>query len=433
MIEGADYQPLDDITVEPRNSDPFEALHGQLPADTPQSRRRFIAETQRELARVNGRLRKVIELAEDALECNDGLFGRNGKTADFKYKKRMDKIERQLDTRLKDVSEIVRTFSSRAFLYMPPSDREWTDEEIEGAGKTYYNAYRDNARLLLQLVEQAQTRLTATLHEESETPDFDCLLTQWHNDATPGRAIVWQYRHPDVARHIPAEFIPRFAALKTAFETAMQERDTTHARKVRDEASIAPVRSKLQVLFKERNRDELAATAEQLKKMSGDEACQLETLARGYLAELDQQPDAAFQHYAGLIDLVRDGLGQTDDDASNPRLEDALGRMINLALTAENYDQALLILETLSGLAPNYLPQYAELLRLTGNTEAAITVYTNYLGLVPGDLTTMLRLGRLYQSIDAKEAARTAFNYVLQQEPDNKSAQSLLEQIETAA
>ena len=103
---------------------------------------------RRELAQAHKRLREIIKLANEALACNDGLFGRGGKPADFRHKRRMDKIEHRLDTRLSGFSEIVRMFSAQAFLHMPPSDREWTDDEIEQAGKTYYTAYLDNAETL---------------------------------------------------------------------------------------------------------------------------------------------------------------------------------------------------------------------------------------------------------------------------------------------
>ena len=47
-------------------------------------------------------------------------------------------------------------FSARAFLHMPPSDREWTDDEIEQAGKTYYTAYRDMVDTVRQASPEAR-------------------------------------------------------------------------------------------------------------------------------------------------------------------------------------------------------------------------------------------------------------------------------------
>ncbi len=433
VIKGVTYQPLDSIDLTNAESDPFEILHAILPPDTAELRLNNIKAMQRELARINGRLRKIDHLATEALACNDGLFGRAGKTADFKYKKRMDKIERQLDNKFKDVSEIVRMFSARAFLYMPPSDREWTDDEIERAGDTYYTAYRENIGLLLKLVEEAQTRLKNAVEEEREHPNFEQLLEQWNKDDVPGRAQVWRYRHPDAAAHTPADVKPRLEALDRLFQETLQSRDTGHARRAKEDASLAPVASRLQLLFKQGKRAELANIVELLRQLSKDEAAELVQLGLGYITELDGDQAAAFDHYAELIELVRKGLQASDEDSPNQRLEDALGRMAVIAMALDQHEQALLVLQTLADLSPAYQPQYAELLRLSGNTNAAIDVYTHYLNAAPGDLISMLRLGKLYQSIGVKEAAKTAFDYVLEKEPDNKTARSLLDQLDSAA
>ncbi len=433
VIEGVEYLPLDDIDIEPAAGDPFELLHAQLPLDSTALRVRNLSAMQKELSRCNGRLRKVVELADEALNCNDGLFGRNGKVADFKFKKRMDKVERQLDSKLKDVSTIVKMFSARAFLHMPPSDREWTDEEIEQAGKTYYTAYRDNARDVLKLVEEAQQRMRTALLEEDAAPDFVQLLAQWEKDGIPGRAQAWRYRHSETAALMPEEIRTRFAQMDRAFEQIIAARETSHLEKVRAEAKLGPVRSKLQLLFKEQNSDELANTLEQLLRQEGSEARQLEQLARGYLTELRGDPAAAFDQYANLIELVQKDLNDGASEDPNPRLEDGLRRMVVIAMAEEWFEQALLILETLAGLAPTYEPQYAELLRLSGKPEAAADVYTNYLSKAPQDSAVMLRLGKLYQSMGVTDAAKTAFNYVLQNEPENRTAQALLQQVETAA
>ena len=432
VIDGVEYRPLEQIELGDA-LDAFESLHACLPVDSPEMRLANLSRMQRELARANGRLRSVVELAEEALECNAGLFGRDGKTADFRHKKRMDKIEHHLDTRLRDVSEIVRMFSSRAFLHMPPSDRDWTDSEIEQAGNTYYTAYRDNAREVLKLVERAQDRLATAIEEESGGPDFERLFGQWQEDRVPGRAQVWRHRHPRAAAALSTTLQERFASFDSAFQCLMQQRDTSHAIKVRNEVSLTPVRGRLQALFKERNQQELRNTVRQLQNLDAPEAIQLVHLAAAYLAELEDEPDRAFAAYGELIEDVRADLERGAEETPNPRLEDALRRMVFIAMSQDWRDQALLILETLAGLAPAYEPQFAELLRLSGNLEAAANVYTDYLSKAPDDHVAMLRLGKLYRAMGAVEAARTAFAYILESDPDNKAAQSLLEEIETAA
>lgn len=434
VIDGVDYIALGNIDIEPPAGEPFALLHARLPEDSAALRIHNLSAMKKELTRCSGRLRQVVQLAEEALDCNDGLFGRNGKVANFKFKKRMDKIERQLDSKLKDVSTIVRMFSARAFLHMPPSDREWTDEEIEQAGKTYYTAYRDNARQIVKLIEEAQQRIQAAMNEQADAPDFNRLLAQWEKDRIPGRAQAWCFRHPAAAGELPGAVRARFAQMDRLFEETLATRETAHLAKMRAEAQLGPVRSKLQLLFKERNSDELANTLELLRRQEGSEARQLEQLAHGYLSELSGEPTTAFEQYAGLIELAREDLNNAGAaEEPNPRLEDGLRRMVVIAMTEEWFERARLVLETLSDLAPTYKPQYAELLRLSGNAEAAVSVYTDYLNKAPGDLATMLRLGKLYQSMGVREAAKTAFSYVLKNEPDNKTAKALLQQVETAA
>ena len=184
-MEGVDYTPIEGITPDPVDNTPLDTLHGLIHGDDPASRTENIRSMQRELARANGQIRRIEALTREALECNDKLFGRQGKPGDFKYKKRMDKIERQLDREHKDLSVLVRLFCARDLLHMPPSDREWTDEEIEQAGYTYYAAYQANALELLRLVEAAQERLDTALIEESQDPDIDRLVAQWEKTTCP--------------------------------------------------------------------------------------------------------------------------------------------------------------------------------------------------------------------------------------------------------
>ena len=53
--------------------------------------------------------------------------------------------------------------------------------------------------------------------------------------------------------------------------------------------------------------------------------------------------------------------------------------------------------------------------------------YKDYLKKVPDDLATMMKLGTLYKDLRAGEAARMAFNYVLDRDPGNGAAKAMLE------
>jgi predicted TPR repeat methyltransferase len=78
----------------------------------------------------------------------------------------------------------------------------------------------------------------------------------------------------------------------------------------------------------------------------------------------------------------------------------------------------------------SYVPAYAEVAWHTGHTEEAMKLFTQYLQQVPADLKTYMRLGKLYQKEGISDAARMAFNHVLEQDPGNKAAKIMLQSLD---
>ncbi len=96
-IPDIEHLSVEAIAINPLEKPALTSLHDALPEDTRESRTAHYKNILTELARANGNFRKIKHLALEALAANKGLFGRDGKKADFKYKKQMDKIERKLN------------------------------------------------------------------------------------------------------------------------------------------------------------------------------------------------------------------------------------------------------------------------------------------------------------------------------------------------
>lgn len=432
VIPNVEHILVSDLDTPDSPSAAHEQIAKLVPANTTEHRSEHFKAMLKEITQANKRLREMSKLADDALECNDGLFGRNGKTADFKYKIRMDKIEKKLDREYKDIAPLVKSFGSRRFLHLvkPDKGREWTDQEIEDWGRAYYEAYKQSAQQLMEMVKDARERIESRMDEEAEQPKFEQLFEQWQNDETPGRAHVWKNFHSDSFNQLGTETQQQFEALIQDFNNILDNQDTEQAKWCSDNYTLAPVRSKLQILFQHEELDELARTTEELAKNETEEGRLLHALAEGYLAELNDDANTAFASYNLLVDAA--AAKMEENDGQLPRsaaLEDALRRMSAIALQAQDSDNALLILDTLSALSPIYEPQYAELLRITGNYEGAINMYSDYLRKAPNDYATMLKLGKLYQQLGVDDSARWAYNYVIEQDPDNKAAKALLQQM----
>lgn len=416
-IEGVDYLPLQAIDLAAAHPPAHEILRARLPETGAASRLAHYQAVQRELQRTQHQLRKIRDLAREALRCNDGLFGRNGVTQNFNYKHKMDKIEKRLNREFPELSDLVKRFGIRQFLRILRTDeeREWRDDEVEETGRTYYESYRDGAEQLLALVENAIARVRSRSDEEDEAVDLTALAVQWRADKAPGRAAVWRHWHADA--NLTAQDNALLEQLAAEFATRLSEQDTPHMARCRQQASLKNVPSKAALLFRQGDHKGLRDLAAALGHINGAEAAALRHYTLGLLAEGEGRDADALQAYQQI--------------GEGPLLEDALSRIASLCLAHEDFDNACLAFDCLSQLSPAYLPQYAELMRILGRADEAAELFGRYLEQVPEDLSTMLRLGRLYQAQGVVDGARWAFDYVLERDPDNRAARSLRDALPT--
>lgn len=428
-IPHVEYLPLNQIVLDEQPQPAHEQIAELLPIADTRAWQAHYRRMRKELLRTRGRLHAIIGLADDALACNDGLFGRNGKTADFKYKLRMDKIERRLDREYKDLAPLVKTFGSRRFLRLvrPDQERDWSDDQIEEWGRAYYEAYKDSAQILIDRIDESRSRLDARSAEFDKPTDLPLLLAQWDRDQTPGRALVWQRHHPQAVAALPDAQREELNMRIQRFDQILAQRETVQAQWCKENYTLAPVRSKLAVLFQHHERDELIRTIGELATQSGGEAASLHALGKGYLAELDGDEDGALQAYTYLVDDAVAHMQDNDGQLPrSPALEDALRRMAGITVGRQQLEDALPIMDTLSNLSPVYQPQYADLLRLAGDLQGAAELYSSYLRLAPNDLGAVLKLGKLFQEAGVTESAQWAYNYVLEKDPGNRAASTLL-------
>lgn len=438
-VHSVDHVALDSIDLKAPPIPFRDKLKGKLGDTDLDTRREALNEIRQELAYANGQLRKVIEACDEAVECNQRLFGRDGGEPDFKHKKRMDKIERRLDREYAKFSHLVKEFAAPLFLRLsrPDKDKDWTDAELERFGEGYYRAYRKGATDLLHLVEGAQQMTLSRLDELDSDVPLVGLYKRWQADRTPGRHRLWRQWHPDYRKTLSAEDLELLDLAEEIFQKTLRQETGLHEKHLKriHNFGLGPVRGKLLAMLNTGNSAEIERLAEQTATMEGDEAGDLTDLANAYLAELAENTDLAVEYYNRILDRASTKLDTQEGALQNPRLEDALRRLSHITLHAGDQQNALVVLSILSQISPTYETQYADLLRMTGNAAQAIDVYTDYLQKVPADILTMLKLGRLYQEIGALDSARSAYDHVLEQSPDNQAAQRMrasLEAVQTS-
>jgi len=88
------------------------------------------------------------------------------------------------------------------------------------------------------------------------------------------------------------------------------------------------------------------------------------------------------------------------------------------------------LLKHLTSIANIYIPQYAKLLLLLGDKEAATACYIDFLQSHPGDIFMWCNLGVFYFENGASEAAKLAFEMVLAQDNEHVRAKVYMEKIQ---
>jgi hypothetical protein len=416
-ISNIRHLQLSEIQLDPLESPMWPQVLEFLPEDGKQQRLTHYCLVRVELERVQGQLEKIRELAGEALYCNKGLFGKHGGRADFKFKVRMDKIEANLDKNFTDLIPLVKKFEIRRFLKVIRLDEEkaWSDKDIEKAAEVYYEAYQVSAERLMEFVGEALARLEAREKEETAGFPLEPMSALWRRDGQPGRLHVWRDRSPD-SETIIATQRELVAALDDEFNAMMTTTETVQAKRVRHQRSLSPLRSKALRLFKSRDRAGLEQMACALDlHVDQERAPLLKALVEGYIAELGGDYPAALEHYQALV-------GETFDLLT----EDALRRIAFIGIEIQQVEFSQLALECLANAMFVYKPQYADLLRLLGQHQAAADLYVDYLEKAPSDFGVLLKLGQLYHSMGAGDAARQVFRMVLEQDPENDAARELL-------
>jgi len=416
-IDNVQYSSLDQVAIEPCETRPQEALSQVLPEDSLESRKLDLSQVTTELKRVRTQLKKMEHLAAEALECNDGLFGRNGKKADFKYKIRMDKIEKRLNREFSDLVVLVKQYGLSWFLKTTRTDAhaEWTDAEIENTGRIYYETYVASCCELGDLLESALYRLKLRAMELSHSADIQQLVTHWSAENLPGRAQI--FLNLPVERDLSESELEQLQKVRQGFWSEVRNHKpwgkTVYF-------NLLSIKSKALLYFQQNSVAELENLLAVIEGhyADADGAQLLQKILEAYLAELRNDSETALIAYQSVI-----------TEEIHFLTEEALKRVAGLSIEIEDMENALLALECLTQISPAYQPNYATLLGLLKRYDEAAEVYGDYLTKVPNDAMTMLKLGQLYLEMNAANAARMAFGYVLEMDPENSSAQTLLEQL----
>jgi hypothetical protein len=411
--------PTSEIILPDLQADDIHSPKQYIPQLTNTELNKYYQTMIDELEKADLQMKAIAKLAKKALDINQRMYNSEGRIENYKEKRELDNIEKQLNRKYSRYSSLVKQFGVRHFIKMtsPHDSDDCNAEKAKKLGNIYYQAYQSAATTLSNLINTAITRTKTRQEELKEMPDINFLLEQWGQDKSYRRAEIWLTKHPSA--QYSEQTTSALQAMQDQFNHVMLNQDTAFKANTAKHSTLPILKSKISLLFKHKKIDDLKNLKTGFINNPDHENKEpYLLLINAYLAELENDLETALTHYDSIINLDR-----------SPLLEEALLRIASISLEQHNQKNALLAMDCLAQISPIYLPYKAELARILGDFILAIDSYNAYVNFFPEDILNKLKLTALYIDIKVYEAAELMLEHLLQIAPDLESAIDLKNQL----
>lgn len=416
---------LDAIDVIPLEQTAREHLASCVPPSDKSSRMRHYKETLGEVDRILKELRTIKDQSSKALNYNRKVLIKGSQVNEaHNVSAKIDPVNADKVTRIKEqfsknhesMINFIMHYGLNHFIPIHGLDLKKLEDRVKN-NKIYFQACVDTCRELMDLLQQARTRIMCRLEEEKAQPNVQRLLDQWRFDQQPGRAIQWARQHENIVSLLPKQLQQELREFQDTFDDIIEELGKQYVARIEKEIKLDGIPSKAREYFLCRDMEGLTRLIASLQKHRDQEQTSLLIpLLHGYLAELHDQPTQAYDAYQKIT--------------GGPAHIDALTRLFELHTKAEDWDNALGVLKILSGISTTYSPMYADLLYSCDEIDAAVEIYTDYLLQNPEDLNTMMKLGKVFFQCGSAEGVNWTMNYILGKDPKNHVARQMLGELE---
>lgn len=414
-VEHINHLLPNEVKLAELNADDIATPKDRIPLLSNDTLNKHYSAVLDELKKAEFQIQAIEKLAQKALDINQRMYNTHGMIENYKEKRELDNIEKQLKRKHRNHSTLVKKFGIRQFIKItsPHDNDDWDADKAQKLGDVYYQAYLSGATSLSKLIKAAIVRTQSRQEELTDSPDFTHLLNQWKQDKSYGRAALWLKKHTNIA--VSEDTALALAVMQKNFSELLVNQDTLFKAKVARHSTLPLLKSKIKLLFKHKKIDDL----KNLKigfthdtKHDNKEPYLL--LVDAYLAELGNNYKTALSYYNDIINLE-----------DSPLLEEALLRIASISLEQQDQSNVFLAMDCLAQLSPLYLPYKAELARIMGDYLLAIDSYNAFIQVFPEDTLSKLKLTALYIDIKVYDAAELMLDHILETDPELESATAL--------
>lgn len=411
-IPHVQHLSLAEIALAPLEESPRQRIGERLPRESSRERLAHYKRVVAELNRAMAEARQIRKLAQEALSCNDRLFGRHGEGADFQAKKRMDAIEELLNKRHPVMTNMVRKVRVESFLGLsnPDREREWSDQEVEELGNKYYQYHVEGVDALLALLEKTRARLASRMDEERAKPDLTALSRQWLADDQPGRYRVFLARR--ALQNPPDAWREGLAVLQQQFQEHLTTQDSCYRKQFDDMLTPTAVLSKVMGFFQDKDGEKLRNFANGLRRSVLENTDQFLLLIQGCIHDLENDPRKAAQSYRQItLPLLQ---------------EEAMRGILTLALREGDLLTARAVAGRLAIISPIFHGYLGEILRISGDLPGALAALERFSHFLPDDPVTLIKMARIQVELGQWAEGEALLRKVLAKYPQNQAAAAML-------
>lgn len=347
-------------------------------------------------------LKNIKTLATEAARCNELMKESMESRTISTHKERMDRIERILDKRYGRIGNTIKSYGAEKFskIITAASENDIGFNDLIDRMAIYYNAYAEVPDILIETIESSIDRIESRIEEESSSPDIVKMTSQWKKDMHYGRAITWKNRHKETYLSLTEDDRIKIDSLESLFHEFMRSEETKLINHFNGMASDINTTGRIIgsaiTFYEKKNTESLMRLYKGLLVAKTPLSDQALNLVHGFIHELE-----------GDFSSARTSFNRIDKTISNDMHQIGQEHILLHEISTNDYESALLTLESLSRDIDSYLPFYAKLLKETGDIKRSIGVYTEYLYKNPRDTTSIEELEKILTEIGATDAAAT--------------------------
>ena len=278
---------------------------------------------------------------------------------------------------------------------------------------SYLNLISDTISALSKVLKKSEKHINIRRAEIKQSLSADLLIEYWLENDLPGRIFIWKAQFPELYRKLKSQH-------PALFEQTLQAYDNQFKSSKSVQQNLEKKSKDIQYFLKKINEYKNKADTELLnglkKQFNQTESRNFEELNH-YLEATIHYLEKDYTQALQLIKKVSHrGIIQFN----------ALQLQLTISMTLKNHQTTLETFLKLCEYSASYMPNYADFLKLMGDSEASIEIYKMYLQIMPNDTESIVKLFQLITETKSQDEAKLFLKQQQKQMPDNPTINNIV-------